>query len=326
MRMIRGLFRLSDVRVRLCLGRLITFRTWGTALGREHRFCGRCGHELRPAARFCGSCGTAVPASADQGAVRDGVSDPPAGPRPGSYQSGVAPTITAAPVPAHGSPPGPRRQPAFRWPVAVVVALLLAGGGIGAVFLLRHSQPGSQANVANQASSQPAAETTTGIATSTTATSPSPTSSSPAPPPTQVTLNGMTIRISAVNTDPDATGVAATFAAYFGGIDSRNYMQAWDTYTPALQAAIPFQPWSSGLSTTRDGQVVVHSIQHNPNGDMTTGVTFQSHQAGQYGPNPGETCTNWSLDYQLVPSGAGSTSLSYLINEVATVGAGHTSC
>jgi hypothetical protein len=142
------------------------------------------------------------------------------------------------------------------------------------VFLLRHSQPGSQANVANQASSQPAAETTTGIATSTTTTSPSPTSPSPAPPPTQVTLNGMTIRISAVNTDPDATGVAATFAAYFGGIDSRNYMQAWDTYTPALQAAIPFQPWSSGLSTTRDGQVVVQSIQHNPNGDMTARVTF----------------------------------------------------
>jgi eukaryotic-like serine/threonine-protein kinase len=141
-----------------------------------------------------------------------------------------------------------------------------------------------------------------------------------------VTLGGITIRISAVNTDPDATGVAATFAAYFGGIDARNYMQAWDTYTPALQAAIPFQPWSSGLGTTHDGQVVVQSIQHNPNGDTTARVTFQSHQAGQYGPNPGETCTNWSLDYQLVPSAAGSSSLSYLINEVATVGAGHASC
>jgi hypothetical protein len=324
MRMIRGLFRLSDVSVRLCLGRLITFRTWGTALGWEHRFCGRCGRELRPAARFCGTCGAPVPESADQGAARDGVPDPPAGRRAGSYQSGVVPTITAAPVPAHGTPPGPRRRPTSHWPLAVVVALLLAGGGTGAVFLLRHSQPGSQPNLATQASSHAPAETAT--TTSPSPTSPSPTSPSPAPPPTQVTLNGMTIRISAVNTDPNATGVAATFAAYFSGIDSRNYMQAWDTYTPALQAAIPFQSWSSGLGTTHDGQVAVQSIQHDPNGDMTARVTFQSHQAGQYGPNPGETCTDWSLDYQLVPSSAGSSSLSYLINEVATVGAGHASC
>lgn len=294
-------------------------------LGREHRFCGRCGRELRPATRFCGTCGEPVRESADQGAARAGVPDPPAGPRPGSYESDVAPPITAALVPAP-STPGPRRRPASRWPLAVVVALLLAGGGAGAVFLLRHSQPSSQANLANQASSQTPAETPTGVATSATTTSPSPTPPSPAPPPTQVTLEGMTIRISAVNTDPNATGVAATFAAYFGGIDSRNYMQAWDTYTPALQAAIPFQPWSNGLGTTHDGQVVVQSIQHNPNGDMTARVTFQSHQAGQYGPNPGETCTDWSLDYQLVPSGAASSSLSYLINEVATVGAGHASC
>lgn len=304
-------------------------------MGREHRFCGRCGHELRPAARFCGTCGDPVPESAGPDTAPADVPDPPAGPRPGSYESYVAPTITAAPVSAapvsaHGTP-GPRRRPASRWPVAVVVVLLLAGGGTGAVFLLRHSQPGSQANLANQASSQTPAETPTGVASSTATTSPSPTSPSPTSPsptspPTQVTLGGMTIRIGAVNTDPDVTGVAATFAAYFGGINSRNYTQAWDTYTPALQAAIPFQPWSSGLTTTQDGQVVVRSIQHNPNGDMTARVTFQSHQAGQYGPNPGETCTDWSLDYQLVPSGAGSSSLSYLINQVATVGAGHASC
>lgn len=218
----------------------------------------------------------------------------------------------------------PPRRPSFLLPVIVVAVLLLAGGGTGAVFLLRHHPaPVSQVN---QVSSQAAAETTPGTATSTTTTSPSPASPSPVAPPTQVTLQGMTIGISAVNTDPDATVVAATFAAYFGGIDSQNYTQAWDTYTSALQAAIPFQPWSSGLSTTQDGQVTLQSLQHNTNGDITARVTFQSHQAGQYGPNPGETCTDWSLDYQLVPSGSASSSLSYLINEVKPVGSGNASC
>ena len=148
---------------------------------------------------------------------------------------------------------------------------------------------------------------------------PAPTSTA-APPPTQVNIQGVTIGISAVNTDPDAMDVAATLAAYFGGIDARNYKQAWDTYTSALQAAFPFQKFSSGERTSQDTQIVVHSIQHDSNGDLDAQVGFQSHQAGHYGINPGETCTNWSLDYYLVaspgaqPSAAASPS--YLINRV----------
>ena len=71
------------------------------------------------------------------------------------------------------------------------------------------------------------------------------------------------------------------------------------------------------------------SIQHDANGDISADVSFQSHQAGQYGVNPGETCTNWTIDYHLVPAAgatAGSVSLSYQINRVTTVGAGHSSC
>jgi hypothetical protein len=158
----------------------------------------------------------------------------------------------------------------------------------------------------------------------------SPAPSPAVPPPTQVTIQGMTIGISAVNTDPDAMDVATTLGAYFGEIDARNYMQAWDTYTPALQAAVPFQEFSSAERTSQDTQIVVQGIQHGSNGDLVVQVGFQSHQAGQYGPDPGQTCTNWSLDYHLVASpGAqpsAATSPSYLITEVKKVGAGHTSC
>jgi hypothetical protein len=155
---------------------------------------------------------------------------------------------------------------------------------------------------------------------------------SPSPLPTQVTIQGVTIGIGAVNTDPDATGVEATLGAYFGGIDARDYMQAWDTYTSALQAAFPFQTFSSAERTSRDTQIVVQSIQHGSSGDLVVRVGFRSHQAGQYGPDGdlGQTCTNWLLDYYLVaspgaqPSAAGSPS--YLINKAEYVGAGHTSC
>jgi eukaryotic-like serine/threonine-protein kinase len=153
---------------------------------------------------------------------------------------------------------------------------------------------------------------------------------SPSPLPTQVTIQGVTIGIGAVNTDPDAMGVEATLGAYFGGIDARDYMRAWDTYTPALQAAVPFQKFSTAEQTSQDTQIVMQSIQHGSNGDLVVHVGFRSHQAGQYGPDLGQTCTNWSLDYHLVtspgaqPSAAASPS--YLINEVKKVGAGHASC
>jgi hypothetical protein len=107
------------------------------------------------------------------------------------------------------------------------------------------------------------------------------------------------------------------------------YMQAWDTYTFALQAAIPFQPFASARSTSQDSQVVVLSIQHGANGNLEAGVAFQSHQAGTIWPSSGETCANWTLDYQLVPAAnatSGPVSLSYLIDKVTPIRAGHASC
>ncbi len=199
--------------------------------------------------------------------------------------------------------------------------LVAAGGGTAAALsLTRHSggQPsGGQETVA--------------VVTPTTTVplTQAPTSVSPAPPSTQVNINEMTIGIGAVNTDPDATNVAATMAAYFGGIDTQSYKQAWETYTPALQASVSLQPFASALSTSQDSQVTVTSIQHDGNGYLDADVSFQSHQEGQYGPNPGKTCTNWTLDYYLAPAvgaTAGPVSLSYQISEVTDIGAGHTSC
>jgi len=290
-----------------------------------HRFCTRCGHELRPDASFCVNCGGSVPDSADQ-LVATGGPDPHPAPWQAPDRPAHPPAITGSPVPPDLAPPGgvrpprpatparPPRRPVVPWLLGAALAVfVLAGGTVAGLVLIRHlhGQPSAQRQTA--AVSSPTSSPT--ITTS---------SPAPAPPPTQVNIQGVPITIGAVNTDPDATAVAATLAAYFGGIDTQNYRQAWDVYTAALQAAVPFQPFATNLSTSQDGQVVVQSIQHDANGDIEAEVSFQSHQAGQYGPNPGETCTNWSLDYDMVPSS--SASLAYLIDKVTDVGAGHASC
>jgi zinc ribbon protein len=321
-------------------------------MGEGHRFCGRCGHELRSAARYCGNCGHTIPESASQAAAGDSAQNPGAGRQQGSDLPAYARTATAVPPPAppvavgelpggtagfrpgrppptqapppgagtpwRGTPPRTSRRPDSRWPLMAALAVLVAGGGIAVGLLLtRHSaaQAPGQASIAEAPPS--------------TSSAPTQAQPTPTPTPTQVSLHGVTVGISAVNNDPDATNIAYTLATYFGGIDAKNYRQAWHTYTAALQAAVPYQHFAEELKTSQDSQVVEHGIQHDANGNIEAAVSFQSHQAGQYGPNRGETCTNWSLDYHMVPTAnatSGPLSLSYLIDKVTIIGAGHTSC
>ena len=331
-----------------------------------HRFCGRCGHTLKPGVRFCGNCGHSVPESAGQATAGDNAEDLRAGQPQAADSPAYFPTITAMPTPSVpaqpfaagdgrggdaspgaasgeilriGSPPSapprpglrpsprgsPARRPAFGWPLALALILLVAGGGTAAwLSLTRHSHahPGAQRS--------PLAVSSTIGATASPSPSPSAIETtglpSPSSPPTQANIQGVSIGIAAVNTDPDAADVKATLATYFGGIDARNYRRAWNAFTPALQAATPFQSFSQKDSTTQDSQIVVQSIKHDPNGDLEATVSFQSHQAPQDGPHPPEACTNWSLDYYLAPASPGSASLSYLINKAKDVGAGNTRC
>jgi hypothetical protein len=296
------------------LDRLITFWELGaTAMRVGTRFCGRCGRERRLGGRFCGNCGHILPVIADPARAQPGLPGSDAGPLPpGQAPPGAGP-------PRRGSSPRTARRPAYLLPLTAVLALVVACGGYAATMLVIrqfHGQPAVQSNLAeiSPTSAPPAS-----------ASQPPPASQSPLPP-TQVTLDGVTISIAAVNTDPNATAVAPTLASYFGGIDTRNYRQVWDTYSSELRGDIPFQPFAQALSTSQDNQVAVHSIQDDAGGDIDADVSFQSHQAGQYGPTQGETCTDWSLDYHLVPAAHPAGSLSYLINKVTDIGPGHVSC
>ena len=83
------------------------------------KFCGRCGHELKPGARFCGTCGHPV-LTPGRGRL------PPttAPPGPGSPQSGL--------------PSRPAHPSTFRLPLIVALAVLLLAGGTGTTLLIRH--------------------------------------------------------------------------------------------------------------------------------------------------------------------------------------------
>jgi hypothetical protein len=212
----------------------------------------------------------------------------------------------------------------------VALAVLVTGGSAGAVVLVRHLN----AQHSKRETAAPIAATSTSPVSSAPESDPASSSAPPSPtappsPPGQVTIAGMTIGISAVNTDPDATAVATTLAAYFGGINSRNFPDAWDTYTSGEQAAVPYSAFASSHRTSQDNPVTVQSIRDDGGGNLEADVSFRSHQAGQYGPHPGETCTNWTLDYHLVGASgatAGSVQLSYLIDKVTLLGPGDTAC
>lgn len=324
------------------------------ALVSSQRFCTGCGHEWRQGSRFCTACGrTAAQDGQPSGLPDENQGASPTievtGPNPNAAGQEWArfplPTVTAAqpaeesadtgffpqsessyqqpetPYPpiADGDIPGKRSRRHSHWLLALVVVVVLAAGGTAAALYFVPSLHRGEATSDSHLGTTP-----TGPASASTLTP----SSSPSPStaaPTQLSVDGVTVDISAINNDPNAAAVARTMGTYFGGIDSRNYLGAWDTLAPSLQAAIPYQPWSSSLSTTRDTHVALQNIRHDPNGDVNATVSFRSHQAPQSGPNPGETCTNWSLDYRLTPAST-SAPLTYLIRKVKKVGSGHAAC
>jgi heat shock protein HtpX len=123
-----------------------------------------------------------------------------------------------------------------------------------------------------------------------------------------------------------ATAVASTLGTYFEGINNKNFSSAYAMFSAPFQARVPLESWSRGLSSSTDQDIVVHVIQPAtavPRVDpVQVGATFTSHQAPDQGPVPGETCTEWSLTYSLVPGTQG-----YVIDGVAaTTGNGHAAC
>lgn len=129
---------------------------------------------------------------------------------------------------------------------------------------------------------------------------------------------------SAVSSNPDAAQVALTFETYFGGIDDQNWDLAYSAYSPQYQSQVTEPSFESADGSSTDTNAAITSLSPGPFGSTIADVSFQSAQAADAGPVPGETCTNWTLVYTLVPVTSGNLTL--LINAAGLNGPGHVGC
>jgi hypothetical protein len=275
-------------------------------IGEEMRFCLQCGaplelrcsngHVSPMGRRFCPACGEPL-FSVD-------TYSPPA--RPASIQP-----------PQTGGPPPPTRE-RRRAPVLLLVIgiVVVAGAAAGAVLVLHNNSAGSNPNkvaVGRTSSTVEVSTATHNTTASTASTVPAttlPTSTVP-PPTTTLPANLVTVNTSEVASNALSPDVAQTFATYFGGINDRKWAQAYGAYSPGYQQDVSLASFESVDGTSSDENIVVTSIDEGTGGTLSVGVDFTSHQAAANGPS-GETCTQWTLTYVLVPS-PGGDALDYLI-------------
>jgi hypothetical protein len=206
--------------------------------------------------------------------------------------------------------------------IACVVVVLAAAAG-GAVIVLHKNSGGSKAgnDALSRTSSTARASTTiqntttsspaTTVPVSTIPASTIPATTVPPPPPTTLPANMVAVKTSAVASNPLSTDVAQTFSTYFGGINDRKWAQAYSAYSPSYQQDVTLQSFESVDATSSDMNVSIISLDEGTGGTLSVGVDFTSHQAAASGPS-GETCTQWSLTYMLVPA-AETGALDYLI-------------
>jgi hypothetical protein len=282
------------------------------------------GHALAPGVPICPLCAAT---SADKPTVQPAA----IGDLPGLS---TAPTSLVIGLPPSSSQQTPSsRNPAWIWGL-IVVAMILVAGGIFVGLHIGHSapQPGTtsatvitsrhpQTSGDNPGTRRDSGGTGTDGASGTTGDTGNSGSTT-----TVTTLPGglTAVDTSAVASQSSADAIALTFETYFGGIDSQNWDLAYSAYSPQYQSNNSESSFESTHTTTSDTEAAITSIGPGPLGSTQVDVSFQSMQAPADGPVEGETCTNWTLTYTLVPGISGS--LSYLINSATPVGPGHTGC
>lgn len=99
--------------------------------------------------------------------------------------------------------------------------------------------------------------------------------------------------------DPAAMAIAETLTTYFIGINEGNYELAWSQLSPASQRRNPLSEFAAATSTSYDFNFEVRDVAQTTSDRAQVWLTFTSIQGPGYGPD-GETCTDWSLDYEML--------------------------
>jgi Protein of unknown function (DUF2510) len=280
-------------------------------------YCTGCGGQLTASQSYCTSCGTPVPpapavvtrpaepspnspeaatvAFGFQSQATPAGSESPAGwysdgtPGQTRYWDGFAWTDQVAP--AASTAQQVRRPGRGRWPIVVLTFGVLAVAAVAVVIAVR----------GGKVSARPAATATPPAATSPATTAPPPTSVTPSATATPTRSVVGSVDISAVAGAPAAAGVATSFAAYFEGINARDFATAFAVLSPVYRSrggGLTVDRWSAGLSTTQDTDVRLTRITATAAGATQATVSFTSRQAARDGYQQ-ETCTRWLIDYTL---------------------------
>lgn len=106
-------------------------------------------------------------------------------------------------------------------------------------------------------------------------------------------------------TAAQAQGIAAMFNTYFDGINTGNYVNAWAAFSPRMQALNSLVEFQAGDSTSYDSGVEVLAAEATGPDSAKVTLSFNSIQAAANGPD-GDTCDDWTLDYDLIESPDGS--------------------
>jgi hypothetical protein len=124
------------------------------------------------------------------------------------------------------------------------------------------------------------------------------------------------------NPDEVGSAVALTLAEYFVGINTGDYRSAFDQLSPRLQGTSDYLAFAEGVSTSYDFDFELRDADIRPD-SASVWLEFVSLQDPDYGPE-GESCTLWSLDYELVRAADGR----FLIDAVRghAGSAGHQPC
>lgn len=98
---------------------------------------------------------------------------------------------------------------------------------------------------------------------------------------------------------PSAPEVGRVLSEHGEGINTSNYQAAYAVLTPEMQARLgPVEAWSSGLKTTLWQQVAISDVAGDETG-LVAEVVLRTTQNAEDGPEGGQTCSDWRLNYTL---------------------------
>jgi len=120
-----------------------------------------------------------------------------------------------------------------------------------------------------------------------------------------------------------AERVATAFSDYFGGINTGNYELAWRRLSPRLRGGLVLDEFAASVRTSYDYNFVANDAFF-ADAQAHVWLEFVNLQDPSLGPVPGQSCTQWSLDYVLVEQSDGR----FLIDKASGhVGSGgHETC